>query len=69
MTVAKMHFDTTLRMQNQPHLLLFQLQYLLPVAIAQATLHIRDIKLGWLTSLIHISLMQGGRERALAYIT
>ena len=69
MTVAKMHFDTTLTAQNQPDLFLFHLEYLLPTALATAVFHVRDVKLGRLTSLIHLSLEQGCREKALAYVT
>ena len=69
MSVAKKHFDTTLVGQNQPHLLLFQLVYLSPTALSQAHFHVRDVKLGRLASLIHVTLKQEGQEKALAYIT
>ena len=68
MSVAKKHFDITLVGQNQPHLLLFHLVYLSPTALSQAHFHVRDVKLGRLTSLIHVMLKQDGREKTLAYI-
>ena len=69
MSVAKKHFDITLVGRNHPHLLLFQLVYLAPTALSQAHFHVRDVKLGRLTSLIHVTLKQDGQEKALAYIT
>lgn len=64
-----MHFDTTLRKQNQPHTITLHLDFLRRTRTGPATFKVRDIKLGRQTSVVHVSLFQDGREEVLGYIT
>ncbi|CAN8100171.1 unnamed protein product [Discula destructiva] len=67
MQVAKTHFSATLSSQNQPHTIALHLEFVRRTEAGAATFHVRDVKLGRLTSTIHISLFQNGREEVLGY--
>lgn len=67
MQVAATHFSRTLSKQNQPHTIALHLQFSRRTEVGPATFHVRDVKLGRLTSTIHISLFQNGREEVLGY--
>lgn len=67
MQVAKTHFSTTLSQQNQRHTIALHLEFVRRTEAGPATFLVRDVKLGRLTSIIHISLFQKGREEVLGY--
>ncbi|MCJ1463376.1 hypothetical protein MMC07_001983 [Pseudocyphellaria aurata] len=69
MTVASMHFRTTLAKQNQPHTITVQLVFLRRAEVGHAELTVRDVRLGGQTSTIQITLCQRGREESVCYIT
>ncbi|KAF2149842.1 hypothetical protein K461DRAFT_270417 [Myriangium duriaei CBS 260.36] len=69
MQVAKLHFDTTLAKRNQPHTITLHLEFVRRTEVGAATFTVRDVKLGRLTSTIHITLTQNGREEVIGYLT
>lgn len=68
LAVAKLHFDTTLRAQKQPHTLALHADFLRRTEVGPCRFRVTDTKLGRQTSVIHVSLSQG-REEVVAYIT
>lgn len=69
MQVAATHFATTLAKQNQPHTITLHLEFVRRTEVGPAEFRVRDVKLGRLTSTIHISLFQNGREEVIGYFT
>ena len=69
MTVASMHFRTTLAKRNQPHTMSLHLEFLRRAEVGPATFSVRDVKLGQQTSTIQITLAQSDREESICYIT
>lgn len=69
MQVAKLHFATTLAKQNQPHTITLHLEFVRRTEVGPATFDVRHIKLGKLTSTVHITLSQNGREEVIGYFT
>jgi acyl-coenzyme A thioesterase PaaI-like protein len=67
--VAKTHFSKTLLEQNQPHTIALHLEFVRRTGVGPATFKVRDVKVGRLTSTIHISLFQNGREEVVGYLT
>lgn len=68
MQVAALHFSTTLAKQHQPHTISLHLEFVRRTQVGPATFLVRDVKLGKLTSSIHITLTQDGREEAVGYL-
>ncbi|OBT48745.1 hypothetical protein VE00_00823 [Pseudogymnoascus sp. WSF 3629] len=68
LAVAKLHFDTTLKAQNQPHTIAFHTDFLRRTQEGPCRFKVTDTKLGRQTSVIHISMSQG-REEVVAYLT
>jgi len=66
--VAKLHFETTLAAQNQPHTIAFHVDFLRRTQEGPCAFKVTDTKLGRQTSIIHISMSQG-REEVVGYIT
>ncbi|PMD24832.1 hypothetical protein NA56DRAFT_642645 [Hyaloscypha hepaticicola] len=69
MQVALAHFSTTLSSQNQPHTIALHLDFLRRTQAGPAKFTVKDTKLGRQTSVIHITLSQGGREEVVGYVT
>ncbi|PNS20552.1 hypothetical protein CAC42_6002 [Sphaceloma murrayae] len=69
MQVTAEHFSKTLAKQNQPHTITLHLEFVRRTEIGPATFKVRDVKLGRLTSTIHITLSQNGREEVIGYLT
>lgn len=67
--VAKTHFSKTLSAQNQPHTITLHLEFVRRTEVGPATFKVRDVKVGRLTSTVHISLFQNGREEVIGYLT
>jgi len=68
--VASLHFNTTLKAQQQPHVMTVYLTFLRRTSAGSATFTVKDVKLGRQTSTIHVSLTQGsGREEVVGYLT
>lgn len=67
--VAKTHFSKTLSSQNQPHTITLHLEFVRRTEVGPATFKVRDVKVGRLTSTIHVSLFQNGREEVIGYLT
>ncbi|QIX00044.1 hypothetical protein AMS68_005561 [Peltaster fructicola] len=67
--VVEAHFGTTLAKQNQPHTMIFHLEYVRRTEVGPATFKVRDVKLGRQTSTVHITLSQKDREEVLGYVT
>ena len=69
MQVAKKHFETTLRKQNQPQTMALHMEFPRRTEVGPATFTVKDVKLGRMLSTIHITLSQNGHEAVLAYMT
>ena len=69
MTVASMHFRTTLAKQSQPHTITLHLEFLRRAEVGPANFSVKDVKLGQQTSTIQITLTQRDREESVCYIT
>jgi len=69
LSVAKLHFNTTLSSQNQPHTITLHLDFLRRTQEGPALFTVKDAKLGRQTSIIHVTLNQGGRDEVVGYIT
>jgi hypothetical protein len=69
MRVVSQHFSTTLAHQNQPHTIALHLDFLRRTQIGPATFKVKDVKLGRQTSVVHVTLLQDGREEVVGYIT
>lgn len=67
--VAKTHFSKTLSGQNQPHTITLHLEFVRRTEVGPATFKVRDVKVGRLTSTIHVSLFQNGREEVMGNLT
>jgi hypothetical protein len=67
--VAKLHFATTLKKQDQPDPIAYHADFLRRTEEGKVTFTVKDVKLGRQTSVIHISLSQDGREEVVVYIT
>lgn len=72
-SVARMHFETTLKKQNQPHVLALGLNFLRRTEAGPALFTVKEVKLGRQTSVVHITLTQNMnnevREEVIGYIT
>lgn len=69
MRVVSLHFATTLKKQNQPHTVTLHLDFLRRTQVGPATFVVKDVKLGRQTSVVHVTLLQDGREEVVGYIT
>ena len=69
MQVAKAHFAGTLAKQKQPHTITLHLDFVRRTQTGPATFTVKDVKLGRMTSTIHVTLTQDGREEVLGYIS
>jgi len=69
MRVVSLHFATTLAKQNQPHTVTLHLDFLRRTQVGPATFVVKDVKLGRQTSVVHVTLLQDGREEVVGYIT
>lgn len=69
MKVAVAHFNGTLAKQNQPHTMTLHLEFVRRTEVGPALFTVKDVKLGRMTSTIHITLSQDGREEVLGYIS
>lgn len=67
--MAKTHFSQTLSGQNQPHTITLHLEFVRRTEVGPATFKVRDVKVGRLTSTVHVSLFQNGREEVIGYLT
>ncbi|MCJ1438944.1 hypothetical protein MMC27_008334 [Xylographa pallens] len=68
--VASLHFNTTLKAQQQPHVMTVYLTFIHRTSTGPATFTVKDVKLGRQISTIHVSLTQGsGREEVVGYVT
>ena len=61
------HFQTTLAKYNQPDTISLHVEFLRLAVIGDATISIKDVRLGKGSSTVHASLTQGGKERVAAY--
>lgn len=72
MRVASLHFDTTLKKQNQPNTTTLHLEFLRRTEVGTAKFTVKDMKLGRQMSSIHIALSQEvdghHREEVVGYI-
>jgi hypothetical protein len=66
--VANAHFSTTLARQNQPYTMTLHLEFPRRTEIGPARFAVKDVKLGRQTSMIHISLIQHGKEEVIGYL-
>ncbi|KAF2098600.1 hypothetical protein NA57DRAFT_39122 [Rhizodiscina lignyota] len=69
MLVASKHFSTTLAKQNQPHTMTLHLEFMRRTQKGPATFKVKDMKLGRQASVIHVSLVQDGREEVVGYLS
>ncbi|KAK5110844.1 hypothetical protein LTR62_005555 [Meristemomyces frigidus] len=67
--VIRLHFDTTLRKQNQPHTMALHLDFLRRTELGPTLFKVKDVKIGRQTSVVHVTLSQGDREEVVGYIT
>jgi hypothetical protein len=68
LNVAQTHFATTLKKQNQPQAFTIHLEFPRRTEVGPATFVVKDVKVGRMTSTIHISLVQHGQEVVVAYL-
>ena len=68
-TVSERHFQTTLRKYNQPHTFNLHIMFLRPATAGHVILKIQDTKPGPGMSIMHVTLSQAGKDRAVAYTT
>lgn len=69
MSVARQHFLTTLRAQNQPDCITLHTDFVQRTSPGAATVRVRDVKLGRQTSTVQLTLTQDGRDEVLAVLT
>jgi len=67
--VASTHFSGTLSERDQPHTISLHLEFVRRTETGPAAFTVKDVKLGRMTSTIHITLSQDGREEVLGYIS
>ncbi|KAJ8611906.1 hypothetical protein MRB53_037702 [Persea americana] len=67
--VAKLHFETTLKKQNQPHNIILHFEYVRRTEVGPALFKIKDLKIGRGTSTVQITLSQKDREEVFAIAT
>ncbi|KAF7189005.1 hypothetical protein HII31_09669 [Pseudocercospora fuligena] len=65
----KMHYQTTLKDRHQPDTTSFHLEFLRPTTTGPVSIHIKDVRLGKATSVVHATMIQGGTEKCVAYAT
>lgn len=72
-SVARLHFETTLKKWNQPHTMALGLNFLRRTEVGPALFTVKEVKLGRQTSVVHITLTQSIRgdirEEVIGYIT
>ena len=69
LAVVRRHFDTTLRKQNQPHTITLHLDFLRRTQVGPGKFTVKDVKLGRQTSIVHVALIQDGRDEVVGYFT
>ena len=69
LSVVRKHFDTSLKKQNQPHTITLHLDFLRRTQVGLGTFKVKDVKLGRQTSIVHLALVQDGREEVVGYFT
>ncbi|KAI1847734.1 hypothetical protein JX265_009163 [Neoarthrinium moseri] len=67
--VAKHHFSTTLRSQNQPDCITLHVDFVQRTSVGPAIVKVKDIKLGRQTSTVQLTLTQDGRDEVIAVLT
>ena len=65
----KLHYQTTLKDRHQPYTTSFHLEFLRPTTTGPVSIHIKDVRLGKATSVVHATMIQGGCEKCVAYAT
>ena len=63
LAAVKLHFETILASQNQPHTIALHLDFIRKTTIGPAVITIQNTKLGRRTSTVHIALTQAASER------
>jgi acyl-coenzyme A thioesterase PaaI-like protein len=61
------HFRTTLAKYAQPDTVSLHLEFVRPGTIGEARLHVKDVRLGKDSSVVHVSLVQGSKEKVVGY--
>jgi acyl-coenzyme A thioesterase PaaI-like protein len=68
-SVAKQHFLTTLRAQNQPDCITLHADFVQRTSAGLAIVTVKDVKLGRQTSTVQVTLTQDGRNEVIAVLT
>lgn len=63
------HFNTTLSKYAQPDTIALHIEFLRPAATGEARVHVKDVRLGKTSCMVHVSLVQGKTERVVGYAT
>lgn len=63
------HFRSTLTSYDQPDTIAMHVELLRPVPLGRAEVKVKDVRLGKGSSSVHVSLVQGGKERVVGYAT
>ena len=63
------HFSATLKLYNQPDTISFHNEFLLPVTLGEAAIVVQDVRLGKVSSTLHVTMSQKGKQRMGAYFT
>jgi len=66
---TSLHFSTTLAHTCQPVTIALHVEYLRPATFGEVALKVRDSKLGRTSSTVHVSVSQGDKDKAVAYVT
>jgi len=69
MRALSLHYNTTLKAQNQPHTITVHLEFLRRTSVGPAKFVVRDVKRGRQTSICHVTLIQEDREEVVGYFT
>ncbi|OAL53363.1 hypothetical protein IQ07DRAFT_585297 [Pyrenochaeta sp. DS3sAY3a] len=67
--VVRLHFETSLAKQNQPHTIALHVEFLKRTEAGPANFRVDDVKLGRQTSIVHVTMEQEGRQEIIAYAT
>lgn len=64
-----LHFKTTLSKYDQLDTIALHIEFLRPAATGEARVHVKDVRLGKTSCMVHVSLVQGKTERVVGYAT
>ncbi|KXS94067.1 hypothetical protein AC578_5327 [Pseudocercospora eumusae] len=64
---TKLHHQTALKDRHQADMTSFRLEF--PTTTGPVSIHIKDVRLGKATLVVHVTMIQGDSEKCVAYAT